>query len=103
MIISYQENQLLSYPENLRIDNYYYNGSIVRPNQQNNSFLTVFSEFNLNGEFGTISTNDVLTLMIMIAGNLNDDISSFILKKGYMATFAENNDGSGNSKVFIAC
>jgi hypothetical protein len=38
----------------------------------------------------------------LIPSNLNDEISSFILKKGYMATFAENNDGSGNSKVFIA-
>ena len=97
----YQENQLLSYPENLRIDNYYYNGSIIRPNQENNSFLTVFSDFNLNGEFSNISTNDVY-IDELIPGDLNNEISSFILKKGYMATFANNNDGSGNSKVFIA-
>ena len=97
----FQENQLLSYPENLRIDNYYYNGSIIRPKQENNSFLTVFSDFNRNGEFANISTNDV-HVDELIPSNLNDEISSFILKKGYMATFAENNDGSGNSKVFIA-
>ncbi len=97
----FQQDQLLSYPENLRIDNYYYNGSIIRPNQENNSFLTVFSDFNLKGEFANISTDNV-HIDESIPNNLNDEISSFILKKGYMATLAENNDGSGNSKVFIA-
>ena len=37
-----------------------------------------------------------------IPNNLNNDISSFKLNKGYMATFAENEDGTGKSKVFIA-
>ena len=97
----FQQDQLLSYPENLRIDNYYYNGSIIRPNQENNSFMTVFSDFNLNGEYANISTDNV-HIDESIPNNLNDEISSFILKKGYMATLAENNDGSGNSKVFIA-
>ena len=97
----FQENQILSYPESLRIDNYYHNGSIIRPNQTNGSFLTVFSENNFNGEFENISTNDVFTNE-SISENLNNNISSFKLKKGYMATFAENSDGTGNSKVFIA-
>ena len=97
----FQENQVLSYPETLRIDNYYQNGSIIRPHNDNSSYLTVFSENNLNGEFGNISTNDVY-IDELIPGDLNNEISSFILKKGYMATFAENNDGTGNSKVFIA-
>ena len=96
-----QENEMLSYPENLRIDNYYQNGSVIRPDQIYNSFLTIFSDFNYNGEFGNISTNEVY-FDESIPNNLNDEISSFILKKGYMATFAENNDGTGDSKVFIA-
>ena len=97
----FQENQILSYPESLRIDNYYHNGSIIRPNQTNGSFLTVFSENNFNGEFENIPTNDVFTNE-SISENLNNNISSFKLKKGYMATFAENSDGTGNSQVFIA-
>ena len=97
----FQENQALSYPETLRIDNYYQNGSVVRPNHDNSSNLTVFSENNFNGEFGNISNSDVLTDE-SIPSNLNNNISSFKLKKGFMATFAENNDGTGNSKVFIA-
>ena len=96
-----QENQLLSYPDNLRIDNYYNNGSIIRPQNDNSSYLTVFSENNFNGEFGNVFNNDVF-LDESIPNGLNNDISSFILKKGFMATFAENNDGTGNSKVFIA-
>ena len=35
-------------------------------------------------------------------GEDEDQIESFILKKGYMATFAENQDGTGSSQVFIA-
>ena len=97
----FHENQVLSYPETLRIDNYYQNGSIIRPHNDNSSHLTVFSENNFNGEFGNIFNNNVY-LDESIPNGLNNDISSFILKKGYMATFAENNDGTGNSKVFIA-
>ena len=97
----FQENQMLSYPETLRIDNYYQNGSIIRPHNDNSSYLTVFSENNYNGEFGNISNSDVY-LDESIPNGLNNDISSFVLKKGFMATFAENNDGTGNSKVFIA-
>ena len=97
----FQGNQLLSYPETLRIDNYFQYGSVIRPNHDNSSYLTVFSENNFNGEFGNISNSDVITDE-SIPGNLNNNISSFKLKKGFMATFAENNDGTGNSKVFIA-
>ncbi|VGO17009.1 hypothetical protein PDESU_05603 [Pontiella desulfatans] len=35
-------------------------------------------------------------------GKDDDRIMSFVLKKGYMATLAENGDGSGASQVFIA-
>lgn len=35
-------------------------------------------------------------------GSMNDNIQSFVLKRGYMATFAENEDGTGYSKNYIA-
>lgn len=35
-------------------------------------------------------------------GAMNDKISSFKLKRGYMATFAQDSGGTGISKVFIA-
>ena len=97
----YYDNQTLSYPENLRIDNYYHNGSVIRPNILSNPLLKFFSDFNLEGEFGNISNSD-LFIGESIPAYLNNDISSFILKRGHMVTFAENNDGTGNSKVFIA-
>lgn len=97
----FYENQQLSYPENIRFDNYYNDGSIVRINSDEFSNLTVFSENNLGGESTNISNNTVFEGE-SISNNLNDDISSFKLNKGYMATFAENEDGTGKSKVFIA-
>ena len=97
----YNENQILTYPETLRIDNYYSNGSIIRKYGLNNSNLSVYSDEGFNGESIEIISN-IVHVGESILENLNDNISSFILKRGYMATFAEHEDGSGNSKVFIA-
>ena len=97
----FYEDQQLSYPENIRYDNYYNDGSIVRINSDEFSNLTVFSENNLEGESANISNNAVFEGE-SIPNNLNDDVSSFKLNKGYMVTFAENEDGTGKSKVFIA-
>mgnify|MGYP001422864113 FL=1 len=97
----FYEDQQLSYPENIRFDNYYNDGSIVRINSDEFSNLTVFSENSLNGESANIGSNTVFEGE-SIPNNLNDDVSSFKLNKGYMATFAENEDGTGKSKVFIA-
>jgi hypothetical protein len=97
----FYEDQQLSYPENIRYDNYYNDGSIVRINSDEFSNLTVFSENSLEGESANITNNTVFEGE-SIPNNLNDDISSFKLNKGYMATFAENEDGTGKSKVFIA-
>ena len=97
----FYNDQQLSYPENIRFDNYYNEGSIVRINSDEFSNLTVFSENSLSGESANISNNTVFEGE-SIPNNLNDDVSSFKLNKGYMATFAENEDGTGKSKVFIA-
>ncbi|MFL2609663.1 MAG: glycosyl hydrolase [Flavobacteriaceae bacterium] len=97
----FYNNQQLSYPEDIRFDNYYNEGSIVRINSDEFSNLTVFSENSLSGESANIINNTVFEGE-SIPNNLNDDVSSFKLNKGYMATFAENEDGTGKSKVFIA-
>ena len=96
----FYNDQQLSYPEDIRFDNYYNEGSIVRINSDEFSNLTVFSENSLSGESANISNNTVF-LGESIPNNLNDDVSSFKLKKGYMTTFAENEDGTGKVK-FIA-
>ena len=97
----FYNDQQLSYPEDIRFDNYYNEGSIVRINSDEFSNLTVFSENSLSGESANIGNNTVFEGE-SIPNNLNNDISSFKLNKGYMATFAENEDGTGKSKVFIA-
>ena len=97
----FYEDQQLSYPENIRFDNYYNDGSLVRINSDQFSNLTVFTENNLEGDSANIIDNTVFEGE-SIPNNLNDDVSSFKLNKGYMATFAENEDGTGKSKVFIA-
>jgi hypothetical protein len=97
----FYDDQQLSYPENIRFDNYYNDGSVVRINSEEFSNLAVFSENNFEGQSANIINNTVFKGG-SIPNNLNDDVSSFKLKKGYMATFAENEDGTGKSKVFIA-
>ena len=97
----FYEDQQLSYPENIRFDNYYNDGSIVRINSDEFSNLRVFSENSLSGESANISNSTVFEGE-SIPNNLNNNVSSFKLNKGYMATFAENEDGTGKSKVFIA-
>jgi len=97
----FYEDQQLSYPENIRFDNYYAKGSVIRLNQIQFSNLTIFSENNYDGEFAFVNNNNVFSGE-SIPNNLEDNISSFKLNKGHMVTFSENEDGSGNSKVFIA-
>ena len=97
----FYDDQQLSYPENIRYDNYYNDGSIVRINSDQFSNLRVFSENSLSGESANISNSTVFEGE-SIPNNLNNNVSSFKLNKGYMATFAENEDGTGKSKVFIA-
>lgn len=84
---------------NCRLDQYAM-GSVVVPQAPNYTPLTVFSAQNFLGtaaSFGlyTYYTNNAL-------GGLNDAISSFRLKRGYAATFAQNADGTGASRVFVA-
>ena len=97
----FYEDQQLSYPEEIRFDNYYHDGCVIRLESDNFSNLTIYNQINLSGESANINNNTVFQGETL-PNNLNDNTSSFVLKKGFMATFAENQDGTGNSKVFIA-
>tara|TARA_B100001142_G_scaffold109842_1_gene111832 strand:- start:8967 stop:10880 length:1914 start_codon:yes stop_codon:yes gene_type:complete len=97
----FYEDQQLSYPEDIRYDNYYNDGCVIRLESDNFSNLVIYDENNLNGEFTSILNNSVFTGE-SIPNYLNNSTSSFKLNKGYMATFAENEDGTGKSKVFVA-
>ena len=97
---TFYENQPIFYPQSLRIDNYYENGSVLRPNSSA-SQLTVYSEFNLLGNTLNIDTGSTYNDEIIPSQFVNN-ISSFTLNRGYMVTFAQNSDGTGKSKVYIA-
>ena len=93
--------QIALYPENIRIDNYYANGSVVRKEDSSTIVLKVYSGESLQGDLGEIAPNEIYNGE-KIPNNLENNMQSFLLHKGYMATFAVNYDGTGKSKVFIA-
>ena len=90
-----------SYPADFRLDNYYSNGTLIRPEIPETFPLSVFSGENLTGIESLIKANQVYSGS-SIPNQMNDGISSFYLRKGYMLTTAINADGTGKSQVFIA-
>ena len=94
-------NSDTSYPTNLRLDNYYSNGTIIRPEISETFPLSVYSNENLNGTESLIGVNEIYSDS-SIPNQMNNNINSFFLKKGYMVTLASNSDGTGSSQVFIA-
>lgn len=76
----------------------YAHGTVVIPHRQGFQPLEVFDQKGLTGnsqKYGTYTFYKDL-------GSFNNQIRSFKLKRGYMATFANNPDGTGYSRVFIA-
>ena len=90
-----------SYKNNLRLDNYYLKGCVIRTNEASTSPLTVYDDVNLQGTSALIPVNTIHS-DAAIPNSMNNKIESFILKKGFMVTFANENDGTGNSKNYIA-
>lgn len=76
----------------------YTHGTVVMPYPSTIKPLEVFSGQNFTGESNTY---DVHTYYKGL-GTLENKIRSFRLKRGYMATLANNTDGTGYSRVFIA-
>ena len=89
------------YPSLIRFDNYYHNGTIIRPEDSQLTPLIIYDGEVLDGSSANISINNIASGGT-IPNLLNDKLSSFILRRGHMATFAVNENGTGYSKVFIA-
>ncbi len=89
------------YQTNLRLDNYYLNGCVIRANLSTATPLTVYDGINTLGNAASIVVNTIHSGGA-IAGSMNNKIKSFVLKKGFAATFAIENDGTGKSKNYIA-
>ncbi|MBD0831550.1 glycosyl hydrolase [Aestuariibaculum sediminum] len=84
---------------NIRITNYL-NGAMVIAHSNNYNALTVFDGAAQGGTSRNLSINQHYKTAEL--GAMADNIESFILKRGYMATFASNENGTGTSRVYIA-
>ena len=86
---------------NIRLDNYYDGGTVIRLCDSLTKPLTIYSQDSLDGLSADIVVNQLVNGGL-IPNSMNNSINSFLLRQGYMATFAVNEDGTGKSKVFIA-
>jgi hypothetical protein len=93
--------QQADYPSNFRIDNYYHRGCLVRRNDPDVQPLRIFDQAQMNGTQEYLQVDEIYQ-GDDLPGQMNNNIHSFILKRGFMATVAQNEDGTGLSKVFIA-
>ena len=75
-------------------------GTVIIPHAASFQPLQVFSGANFLGATLTLSQYTYYTDAGL--GVLNNTISSFRLKRGYMATFAQNANGTGVSKTYVA-
>ena len=89
------------YQTNLRLDQYYEKGCVIRANLASTNPLTVFDAINKGGSSGLITVNTIHSDNA-IPNAMNNKIESFVLKKGFMVTFANEFDGTGKSINYIA-
>lgn len=83
--------------ENVRVS-IYRHGTVIIPHAKNFQPIEMYSGQNYSGDaqkFGLFTFNNSL-------GAFDNKARSFKLKRGYMATLANNADGTGYSRVFIA-
>jgi hypothetical protein len=86
---------------NYRISQYYQSGSVIRPLSPAFNPLQIFSGAAQQGSSATLQ-EDIIYSGSSIPGGMDNNTRSFILKRGYMASFAVNVNGTGKSKVYIA-
>ena len=83
----------------------YYDGAVVIPHKSSIKALYLYSGANLTGvsKYFRVSYSNSSTQGIGNIGvNGTNKAASFFLKKGYMATITQNQNGTGASKVYIA-
>lgn len=76
----------------------YAHGTVLIPHASTLKPLTVYTGEDFTGE----SMQCAVHTFYKNLGNFDNKIKSFKLKRGYMATFANNADGTGYSRVFTA-
>ncbi len=84
---------------NVRVTNYL-QGCVIIPHAPTYEALSMFKDVGFAGE--EMKCYPEKYYKSVDFGTFDNTISSFKLKKGYMATFAQNENGGGYSKVYIA-
>jgi hypothetical protein len=77
-------------------------GSVVIPQPSTFQPLQVFTEQNFEGNSAYLNQYTAYNASSLGTMGMANDISSFILKRGYTATFAQNQNGTGYSKNYVA-
>ncbi|MBU1822083.1 MAG: glycoside hydrolase family protein, partial [Bacteroidetes bacterium] len=90
-----------TYQQNFRINQYYQRGAIVRAILPDFKPLEIFSGANLGGTTAELSEGTIYA-GATIPNGMDNAMQSFVLKRGYMATFAVEENGTSKSKVYIA-
>lgn len=85
---------------NFRIHQYYQKGAVIRPLDSSFAPLQVYSGLGFQGAPASLSEDVIHREAAIPTGD--NSVQSFVLKRGFMATFANNPDGTGKSKVYIA-
>lgn len=78
----------------------YGSGSMLIPHDDDFSAMTLYAGKSLTGN--SIPLQSYTEYNAARLGKLNATPSSFVLKRGYMATLAQNPDGTGTSKNYVA-
>ncbi len=84
---------------NVRVTQYT-NGAVVIPHSSSYIPLQIYDGTFCSGNSRNLNLYTYYKSSTL--GSLNNAISSFKLKRGYMATFAQDENGLGKSKVYIA-
>ncbi|TWI80573.1 putative secreted protein (Por secretion system target) [Lacibacter cauensis] len=87
--------------ENFRINQYYQKGSVVRPLSAALLPLKIYAGTAQTGSVAHLQ-EDIIYTGASIPNGMDNAARSFVLKRGFMATFAVNSNGTGKSKVYIA-
>ncbi|WP_144604168.1 glycosyl hydrolase [Algoriphagus algorifonticola] len=86
---------------NYRINQFYQKGTLIRPFSETYPALTIYSGSNQTGNSASIYEKQIYS-GAGIPNGMNDQTASFVLKRGYMATFSVANNGTSKSKVYVA-
>ena len=78
----------------------YANGAVIIPHSPGFQPLQIFNQENFSGTSMFLSQYTAYGTSSL--GSMTSTFSSFILKRGYTATFAQNENGTGYSKNYVA-